>query len=115
MRLIKPASLPLAAVPLGPGYSGPETYHESETVSTADGALTIGAWSYDGELRSVNPGKMHHAWIVTRGSISVEQSGDRVQAEAGDVVMFEAPYPGKVVSTSSDFLATWISVPVVSE
>jgi hypothetical protein len=74
----------------------------------------VGVWSYDGELRSVNPGKLHHAWIVTRGSIRVEQSGDRVQAGPGDVVLFEMPYPGKVALASSDFLATWISVPRIS-
>jgi hypothetical protein len=111
VQIIKPLSISLLPVPLGSGYSGPETYRESATISTGDGALTIGVWGYHGELRSTNPGDMHHAWVVTRGSIQVHQAGHTVVAGPSDLVLFEAPYAEKNILASHDFLATWITVP----
>lgn len=109
--MIRPTAMSLVPTPLGPGYSGPETYFEATTLSTSDGALTIGTWAYDGQLISEVPGERHHAWIVARGRIEVEQAGEHVRAETGDLVLFEAPYPSKTVWASSDFLASWITVP----
>lgn len=98
--------------PIGPGYSGPDTYGESTvSLATADGQVSLGAWRYDGRLVSENTMGKHQIWVVIRGSAAVEIEGERMELVAGSAVCFEAPYGPKIVEARDGFEAVWIGVP----
>ena len=101
----------LETEPLGPGYSGPETYSTGADFASLDGAVSGGVWSYTGRLVSNNPGTAHQLWVVLAGNLQIEIAGSSVEAGTGDVVLFEAPYPAKTIEASDDFRAIWIAVP----
>jgi hypothetical protein len=111
VRVVDVARCPLRPDPLGPGYSGPETYRTGGDFATADGALAGGVWAYDGTLHSDNPGAGHQLWLVLSGTIELELEDERHHAEAGQLLLLEAPYPGKTLRTSPDFRAVWLGVP----
>jgi uncharacterized cupin superfamily protein len=96
---------------LRPGYSGPETHRDATVAESGDGGLTIGVWSYDGELVSENPGEAHQAWLVLAGELTVRMDGEELTASEGDLVFFEAPYGPKTLEASDGFRAVWIAAP----
>jgi hypothetical protein len=101
-----------APKPLGSGYIGPETYAESiQSIATADGRVSLGAWRYNGRLESALTMQNHQIWVITKGSAKVEIDGDKLDLTVGSAVCFEAPYGPKVLNASDGFTAVWISVP----
>ena len=98
--------------PLGAGYSGPETYAESkQSITTADGRVSLGAWRYEGRLNSSLAMRNHQIWVVIQGSATIEIEGETMELTVGSAVCFEAPYGPKVVEASPAFMAVWIGVP----
>jgi hypothetical protein len=49
--------------------------------------------------------------MVLSGRIEIRIAELVLNAAAGDLVLFEAPYPEKTVVASDDFRAIWIGVP----
>lgn len=111
MEKISIADQDLPKKALGARYYGAETYRESALATTADGSLSIGVWSYDGHLVSENPGVAHQAWLILEGSLTIWMDGDRMDASAGDLIVFEAPYSPKTIEATDGFRAVWIAAP----
>lgn len=101
-----------APEPIGPGYSGPDTYGGSTvSLATADGQVALGAWRYDGRLVSENTMANHQVWVVIKGAATIEIEGETMALVVGSAVCFEAPYGPKIVEASDGFEAVWIGVP----
>ncbi len=112
MHVIRAGTLPLEAETLSTGYSGPQAYRGVTALATADGALSLGVWEYEGRLESSNPGAGHQLWIVLDGDATISMGDEHAYVGRGDTVVFEAPYGSKTVEASAGFRAIWVAVPV---
>jgi uncharacterized cupin superfamily protein len=92
---IKGNDVQLEPVPNDDGHEGDAVSAFGSLYESADGAVHVGMWDYEGELTTIPQEGYEEILILLEGSLDVECDGGSYSLSPGDVLIYDCPIGGK--------------------